>query len=98
MENLGLLADDEIERLKQEGRLIGPTSSVPVEAIRALLNALGSYVRVENPTQMPQGASVMRIGTTQQEGKGTENVVFGIGYVQTAKGLQQVIQSYRTKE
>ncbi|MDP1694514.1 MAG: hypothetical protein Q8L34_03155 [Candidatus Woesearchaeota archaeon] len=98
MESLELLTDDEIERLKQEGRLIGPTSSVPVEAIRALLNALGSYVKVKNPAQIPQSGSVMKVGTTQQEGRGTENVVFGIGYVQTTKGLQQVIQSYRTRE
>ncbi|GEM_PF-4514488 len=90
MKNLDLLSDDEIERLRREGRISNPIGSLTYEQMRRMLEALGVHdVETEDLETRTNNAEI----NTNDAGK----LVLGAGYVQTREGPEVGVIGYRIK-
>ena len=90
---LEFLSDEELTRLRNEGKLIGPLSSVPLKALSDLvesfrnmpLESVREFVRMYKPST-PK--SLVGLGRT----------AFAQGYISTKDGLEMSLETYRIIE
>ena len=92
MKNLELATDEELERLRRQGRLVGPINSVTVEQMQKLLGALTKNKQYppHEKAQAPEAQAPM-----VKKEPSNQKYIFGQGFVPTDKGPARAIQMYK---